>query len=66
MVQATILLVATALTVTVLPTVDVPTCEQVREQAKQYSMREIRAMAKRARLTAEQWAAVRECLGDKK
>ncbi len=64
MVQANALLVAIALTVTVSPSlaVPVPTCEQIREQAKQYTPAQIRAIAKRARLTAEQWAAVRECL----
>ncbi len=68
MVQANALLVAIALTVTVPPAlaVDVPTCEQVREHAKNYTLAQIRAIAKRARLTADQWAAVRECLGDKK
>jgi hypothetical protein len=29
-------------------------------------MAQIRAIAKRARLTAEQWAAVKECIGEKK
>ncbi len=68
MVQANALLVAIALTVTVPPAlaVDVPTCEQVRKHAKNYTMRQIAAMAKRAGLNAEQWAEIKRCLGDKK
>lgn len=68
MVQATALLVAIALTVTVSSAlaVDAPTCEQLREHAKNYTMAQIRAIAKRARLTAEQWAAVKECIGETK
>lgn len=68
MVQAGALLAALALTVTVSSAlaVDAPTCEQVREHAKKYTMKEIAQMAKRAGLSAEQWAAVKECLGDKK
>lgn len=68
MVQANALLVAVALTVTVSSAlaVPVPSCEQVREQAKQYTMKEIIAIAKRVGLTKEQWAQVRQCLGDKK
>ena len=68
MIQANALLVAISLTVTapLALAVDVPTCEQVREQAKQYTMKQIVAMAKRAGLSKEQWAAVKECLGDKK
>ncbi len=68
MVQANALLVAIALTVTVPPAfaVDVPTCEQVREHARNYTLAEIRKIAKRVGLSAEQWAQVRQCLGDKK
>ena len=66
MIQARALLVATALTVSPAFAVPAPTCEQVREQAKQYTMKQIAAIAKRARLTPQQWAAVKECLGDKK
>jgi len=68
MVQANALLAAIALTVTVSSAlaVNAPTCEQVREQAKNYSMKQITAMAKRAGLSAEQWAEVKACLGDKK
>lgn len=58
-------LFATALMVTPALAVPAPTCEQVREHAKNYTMAQIRAIAKRARLTAQQWAAVKECL-DKK
>jgi hypothetical protein len=57
---------ATTLMVTPALAVPVPTCEQVREHAKNYTMAQIRAIAKRARLTAEQWAAVKECIGEKK
>jgi len=46
--------------------VDVPTCEQIRAQAKNYTMKQIAALAKRARLTAEQWAQVQDCLRDKR
>ncbi len=70
MVQARALLVAIALTVTVPPAlaVDAPTCEQVREHAKnsKYTMKQIMAMAKRAGLSAEEWAAVKNCLEGKK
>ncbi len=70
MVQARALLAAIALTVTVSPAlaVPIPTCEEIREHAKnsKYTMKQIAAMAKRAGLTAEQWAAVKECLGEKK
>ncbi len=48
------------------PAVPVPTCEQVREHAKTLTMEQIETMAKRAKLTAEQWAAVKECIGEKK
>ncbi len=68
MVQARALLVAIALTVTAPPAlaVDVPTCEQVREHAKNYTMRQIAQMAKRAGLNAEQWAEIKRCLEGKK
>lgn len=68
MVQAHALLVAAALTVTVPPVLAAPnpTCEQVRERAKNYTRAQIRALAKRAKLTAEQWARVQECLPEDK
>lgn len=68
MAQARALLAAIALTVTVSPAlaVDAPTCERVREQAKNYTMAQIYAMAKRAKLTEAQWSEVKRCLGDKK
>ena len=47
-------------------TVEVPTCEQIRAQAKNYTMKQIAALAKRARLTPEQWAQVEACLKDKR
>jgi hypothetical protein len=46
--------------------VEAPTCEQIRAQAKNYTMKQIAALAKRARLTPEQWAQVRTCLKDKR
>lgn len=46
--------------------VDAPTCEQVREQAKNYTWKQIALMARRHGLTAEQLALVRDCLKDKK
>ncbi len=68
MVQARALLAAIALTVTVSPAlaVPIPTCEEIREHSKTLTMKQIAAMAKRAKLTPEQWAAVRECLEGKK
>ncbi len=68
MVQANALLVAAALTVTVSPSLAVPapTCEEVRAVAKQYTRKQIADMAKRAKLTAEQWAELMACIGDKK
>lgn len=66
-IQAIALLVATALTVTVPPALAaIPSCEQVRAHAKNYTLAQIRAIAKRARLTEEQWAQVKRCIGDKK
>ncbi len=52
----------------VRPVVDVPTCEQVREHAKnsKYTIEQIREMALRAGLTAEQFAAVKDCIEGKK
>jgi hypothetical protein len=46
--------------------VEAPTCEQIRAQAKNYTMKQIAALAKRARLTPEQWAQVQTCLKDKR
>lgn len=68
MVQATAAVVAIALTVTVplVPVVNAPTCEQVHEYAKKLTRAQIHAMAKRARLTPEQWAQVQQCLPDDK
>ncbi len=68
MVQARALLAAIALTVTVPPAlaVDAPSCEQVREHAKNYTLAQIREMAKRHGLSAEEWAALMNCLEGKK
>ena len=46
--------------------VEVPTCEQIRAQAKNYTMKQIAALAKRARLTSAQWTQVEACLKDKR
>jgi hypothetical protein len=46
--------------------VEVPTCERIRAQAKNYTMKQIAALAKRARLTSEQWKQVEACLKDKR
>ena len=46
--------------------VEAPTCEQIRAQAKNYTMKQIAALAKRARLTPEQWAQIQDCLKDKR
>lgn len=43
----------------------VPTCAEIRDVAKQYTPAQIREMAKRAKLTAEQWAAIKKCLDAK-
>ncbi len=50
------------------PAMPVPTCEEVREHAKnsKYTIEQIRDMALRAGLTAEQFAAVKECIEGKK
>ena len=67
MVQASALLAAITLTVTVPSyAVDVPTCAEVRAQAAAYSWAQIKAMAKRHKLSPQEWAALRECLKDKK
>lgn len=68
MVQAHALLVAAALTATVSPILaaPAPTCEQIREHAQKrgYSKAKVIALAKRAKLSNEQLAAVLDCLGD--
>lgn len=45
--------------------VEAPTCEQIRAHAKNYTMKQIVALARRARLTPGQWAQVQACLKDK-
>ncbi len=48
------------------PAMPAPTCDEVREHSKNYTLKQIRDMAKRARLTSEQWAAVKDCIEPKK
>lgn len=62
MFHARALLAAISLTVSPALAVTVPTCEQVREHAKNLTRKQIHGMAKRARLTEAQWAQVKSCL----
>ena len=46
------------------PAMPAPTCDEVREVAKQYTKAEIWAMARRAKLTSAQWAELMACIGN--
>ncbi len=46
------------------PAMPVPTCDDIREIAKLYTIQEIRAMGKRAKLTRDDWRRLMECIGD--
>ncbi len=59
-------LAATLLVLTVIraPAMPAPTCDEVRETAKQYTKAEIWAMARRAKITRAQWAELMACIGN--
>ncbi len=48
----------------VVAALDTLPLEQVREIAKLYTIAEIRAMGKRAKLTRDDWRRLMECIGD--
>ncbi len=48
------------------PAMPAPTCDEIREHSRNYTLVEIRRMALRAKLSAEQWTALKACLEPKK